>query len=171
MWASLGDIRWEYPDSWSSVGHQRRFDYAEHAVIEGKPKLQHVGTGLAELRVELSFDAGRCNPASELERLEAVAAAHQAVPLVFGDGRYLGRFVITDIDQRWEHTDPKGRLLEVGLRVTLKEWADDESETAQPTGAAVSTVSAANTVAVQPTTITPSLDPDSVPTSQITRQG
>ena len=57
MYALLGDIQFDLITYFDSFETDFGTDYAEHAVIDGKPRLQYMGDRLDEIRIELSFHA------------------------------------------------------------------------------------------------------------------
>ena len=125
MFALLGEIAFEAVPYVDGLEHQRRFEYAAHELIEGKPRLQWIGEGLAELRIDLSFHAAFCKPAEEMTRLREAAARHEAMALVYGSGTHEGMFVLTEIQSTSTQTDPEGRVIAMTARISLKEWVED----------------------------------------------
>ena len=134
MYAKLGNVAFDLVAYWDGHDAKRAYDYAEHKVIEGKPKLQWTGDGLEELEIAVSLHALFCKPEEQLATLHDAAARHVAMPLTMGSGRYLGRYVLTGIHQTTKQTDPEGRVLALTARLTLKEHNGD---TKQPSGDAV----------------------------------
>ena len=97
MYALLGDIQFDLITYFDSFEADFGTDYAEHAVIDGKPRLQYMGDRLDEIRIELSFHASFCHPETELARLKNAVSSHEAMALVLGNGDYKGWFVLTDV--------------------------------------------------------------------------
>ncbi len=128
IWATLGDLRFELlraPESADlAIGHT----YAEHAVIEGKPKLQWTGDALRERNWTIRLHHSFCDPDTVMTALRTAAAGHQALPLSLGTGTYLGRYVIVDISEETLFTGPTGRTMELAATLKLKEWAGEESK-------------------------------------------
>lgn len=128
MWATLGDLRFELlraPESADlSIGHT----YAEHAVIEGKPKLQWTGDALRERNWTIRLHHSFCDPETVMTALRTASAGHQALPLSLGTGTYLGRYVIVSVNEETLFTGPTGRVMELAATLKLKEWAGAESK-------------------------------------------
>lgn len=128
MWATLGDVRFELlraPESADlAIGHT----YAEHAVIEGKPKLQWTGDALRERNWTIRLHHSFCDPETVMTALRTAAAGHQALPLSLGTGTYLGRYVIVSVNEETLFTGPTGRVMELAATLKLKEWAGEESK-------------------------------------------
>lgn len=164
MFAQLGPIRFDVLSHVEGFDIARSQTYAEHEVIEGKPKLQWIGEALDEIALDLSFHAAFCTPEVEMQKLERAASAHQALPLVFGDGRYIGRFVITRIDRALRFCDGRGRAFQIEAKVSLREYAGEGVET--PEGLAVAAV---QTLALAVKPVPPGDNPDAVPSRDIVR--
>lgn len=98
-------------------------NYAEHALIGGKPRLQWVGDVLDELSLKLLFHRQFCNPNVEVLVLKQAVARHEAQPLVLGNGDHLGWFVPTELSVTTTHTTDDGTLLACEVSLTLKEHA------------------------------------------------
>lgn len=123
MFAVLGDIPFEVVGSPESIESERVYDFAEHRVIESKPVLQWMGDGLERLKFDLRLHASFTNPAAQLALLRHTAAAHLALPLVFGNGGFRGYFVIESIGVRSQQLSAKGTPIAIGIALALREWA------------------------------------------------
>jgi phage protein U/ElaB/YqjD/DUF883 family membrane-anchored ribosome-binding protein len=125
MYAQLGNIPIQLIMP-TGMDSSQAYNYAEHPVIEGKPLLQYIGDGLETFNIQIRFHVSYCTPGLELKRLRAEAAKHQALPLLFANGTYKGRYVITGIDVTTEITADDGSLMSVDVKTTLKEWVDTD---------------------------------------------
>ena len=123
MFAALGEIAFEVVGSPETFDSTRRYDFAEHRVIESKPRLQWLGNDLELLKLEMMLHSSITNPAAQLEILKAAAAAHRALPLVFGNGGYRGFFVIEAIALKSRQSSADGSLIAITATIALKEWA------------------------------------------------
>lgn len=121
MFALLGDQAFHLVTWWSGLSGQEGVDYAEHALIEGKPRLQWIGDKLDTLTLSITLRVDFCDPAAELDRLRKLMKARKSLPLVFGDGLYRGRFVIVDLRTKTERTTGAGTVLAVDAEVGLRE--------------------------------------------------
>ncbi|WP_432719838.1 phage tail protein [Jeongeupia wiesaeckerbachi] len=126
MYALLGDIQFDLIAYFDGFESQFGADYAEHALIDGKPRLQIIGDKLDEIRLTLSFHAQFCEPERELARLKKALALHRAMALVLGNGDYKGWFVLTDVQATSEQTDGFGTLVAVTATATLREYVGDK---------------------------------------------
>jgi len=123
MYAQLGAIRFLMIMP-TAMDSSLAWNYAEHAVIEGKPLLQYTGSGLDATNIQVRFHVDYCKPGEELKRLKAEAEKHQALPLLFANGTYKGRYVIEKIDVTTETTADDGSLISADVKISLKEFAD-----------------------------------------------
>ena len=123
MYAQLGAIRFKaiMPTGMDST---HSWSYAEHQVIEGKPLLQHTGSDLDQHNIQVRFHVDYCKPGEELQKLKAEADKHQALPLLFANGTYKGRHVITAIAVTTEVTADDGSLISADVKISLKEFSD-----------------------------------------------
>ena len=133
MFAELGEIKFQVVGSPEHLEAERRYDYAEHDVIEARPRLQWLADGLERLVLDLMFHVSFTNPAAELAALRAAANAHQALALVLGDGTLRGYFVIESIATRSAQLGANGAPIAVAARVELKEFTlDSELDPSAP---------------------------------------
>ncbi len=126
MFALLGNIQFDLITYFDGFESQFGVDYAEHALIDGKPRLQRVGDKLDEIRIQLSFHIQFCDPEQELLKLRTALSAHQAMALVLGNGDYKGWFVLTDVQATSKQTDKAGTLIALDASITLREFVGDK---------------------------------------------
>lgn len=122
MWAILGDIRFELLRAPEIADLTTRYNYAEHPVIEGKPKLQWVGDALKERTWTIRLHSVFCDPDAVMTAIRGVADKHQALPLSLGTGEYLGRYVVAEIRELALVTDALGATVAQTADLRLKEW-------------------------------------------------
>lgn len=132
MFALLGDVQFDLITYFDGFESQFGADYAEHALIEGKPRLQFIGDKLDEIRIQLAFHLHYCDPEAELAKLKDALAAHQAMALVLGNGDYKGWFVLTDVQATNKHTDKAGTLIALEASITLREFVGDKKNPLPP---------------------------------------
>ncbi len=121
LFALLGPIQFELITYFDGFDGHFGANYAEHALIEGKPRIQWVGDKLDEWTIKLKFHRLYCEPEWELARLREAMQAHTPLPFVLATGEYKGQFVITSLSTTPEQTDLLGALVSVGASLTLKE--------------------------------------------------
>ncbi|OHX10254.1 hypothetical protein BI347_20875 [Chromobacterium sphagni] len=132
MFALLGEVQFDLITYFDGFESQFGADYAEHALIDGKPRLQHIGDKLDEIRIQLSFHSQYCDPEQELLKLRSALAAHQAMALVLGNGDYKGWFVLTDVTATSKQTDKAGTLIAMDANITLREFVGDKKAPLAP---------------------------------------
>lgn len=127
MWVSLGDLRYELLTAPTAASRKLGATYSEHARVEGKPRLQWTGDELetVDLEFHLFRHARIGDPDAQIQALADAMAKHEALPLVYGDGRYPGRFVITAVTVTTKETAPDGATVEATVKVSLKEWVGE----------------------------------------------
>ena len=127
MYAVLGDVEFELITYFDGMEAQFGVDYAEHALIGGKPRLQRVGDKLDEFRLDLVFHGSYCDPELELVKLRQAMQLGEARQFVLGNGAYKGWFVITDLTATSRQTDKVGALVALDAAVTLREYVEPKT--------------------------------------------
>jgi phage protein U len=123
MYAVLGEIIFGVLTSPQAFAAARKYDYAEHKVVQDRPRLQWIAADLETLTLELSFHAQFTNPQRQLTLLENAAEDHRARAFVYGNGIHRGYFVVSELTEVHRHNADDGSLIYATARVTLKEWA------------------------------------------------
>lgn len=96
--------------------------FAEHAVVEGKPRLEFTGDNLDEVSFTVRLDLAQgIDPEPQITRFREIKAAGEAQTLIIG-GVPLGGFVITSLSEKWRIVDNRGRLTLAALDLSLKEY-------------------------------------------------
>ena len=121
MYAQLGNIRFEGLKGFSSFSHERGVNYAQHDLINGKPRLQSVGENLDTISFDMYLHAQFTDPESDIETLRLSMVNREVLPLILGNGRVLGFFVIPNFSQVNSFTDPLGNLISTTISVDLLE--------------------------------------------------
>tara|TARA_R110000782_G_scaffold123923_3_gene215425 strand:- start:1089 stop:1946 length:858 start_codon:yes stop_codon:yes gene_type:complete len=125
MYAQLGNIRFEGLKGFSSFSHERGVNYAQHELINGKPRLQAVGDNLDTISFSMYLHSEFTDPESDIEVLRTAMQEREVLPLILGNGRVLGFFVIPSFSQSNSFTDPVGNLIETTLNIELLEDFSD----------------------------------------------
>jgi len=125
MYAQLGNIRFEGLKGFSNFSHERGVNYAQHELINGKPRLQAVGDNLDSISFGMYLHSEFTNPEADIETLRNAMQNREILPLILGNGRVLGFFVIPNFSQDNSFTDPAGNLIECTLSVELLESFSD----------------------------------------------
>ncbi len=132
MYCQLGDIVFEGLkgfEAWSVDGNEA--SYSEHALIDGKPRLQKTGDTLQELTLTFRLHAKFCNPAQELTQLEKAKTDGEILPLLMGDGTYVSDYVIIAAPYTVDHALADGTIVQATVTLSLKEFVPYSKEEQQ----------------------------------------
>lgn len=131
MYAVLGKVQFELITYFNGYEYRGGAQFAEHGLIDRKPRLQWTGDALDEVRIVLSFHHLFCDPEAELARLIQLLRTHEAAALVLGNGAFKGYFVLTELTATTRHTDRIGTLLGLEAAITLREFTGDPAKPLQ----------------------------------------
>lgn len=126
MYAQLGDIIFEGLKGFTGYRAKYAQQLAQHALIDGKPKLQKTGDALDELQVDMTFHRSFCNPESEIAKLKQYVLDGAILPLITGTGETVGNFTVASMDVSVSHTGPSGLLVLSTVSVNLLEASDSD---------------------------------------------
>lgn len=130
MYAQLGNIQFTPVKGFTSMSSSSETNLAEHALIEGKPKLQRIGTNLTTIDISMMFDISFCDPQTEIDALNSSRESAEVMPLIMGDGRFVGNFVIKTVSDTPMNSAADGKVLQSEVTVSLLEHAGANSEAA-----------------------------------------
>ncbi len=123
MFALLGEISFEVIGSPEVFESSRRFDYAEHRVVEDRPRLQWLAAELESITLAMLLHASFTDPAVQLAALLAAAEDHQARALVLGNGVFRGFFVVEAVATGDIQLGADATPIAIRVRTSLREWA------------------------------------------------
>lgn len=126
MYAQLGNIIFTPVKGFTDVSVTSETNLVEHALIDGKPKIQRVGTNLETMEITILFDVAFCTPQSEVDALNSSREAGEVMPLVMGSGRFVGNYVIKSVQQTKVHEATDGTLLQAEVSLSLMEFANKQ---------------------------------------------
>lgn len=122
-YAQLGqDITFEVLTSFEAFHSTTDYRYAEHKVIEARPRLQWIAQELQKISIELQFHVAYTNPSTQMNRLRKAGVDHQARALIYTNGEHRGYFIIEAIEETHQQTADDGSLVAIQVKVDLKEW-------------------------------------------------
>jgi len=125
MLAILGEIEFEVAGGLSGMEVTQAADYAEHALIAGKPLLESTGDALDEYQLIIELHPTLGDVAARVRALRDAMTAHAPLAFVLGSGEFLGVFVITELLQASHRTWANGAAFASTLNLTLLQWAGD----------------------------------------------
>jgi phage protein U len=123
MFALLGEISFEVIGSPQVFESSRRFDYAEHRVVEDRPRLQWLAADLESITLAMLFHISFTDPAAQLAILLAAANDHKARALVLGNGVFRGFFVVESVATSDIQLGANAAPVAIRVRAGLREWA------------------------------------------------
>ena len=126
MYFMLGNIAFE-PINLTDFNETHSADFAEHAVLKGKPKLQAMGEKLTDLSFAIRLHHKIGGVESRYQSLLSAKAKQDAIALMWGS-KYKGNFVITDISSTTLFTDGKGNALAREMNISLKEFVGNSQQ-------------------------------------------
>jgi len=134
MYFMLGTVAFE-PVDLTDFNESHSADFAEHAVLKGKPRLQALGEKLSELSFAIRLHHKIGGVEKRYQALLSAQSKQEAMPLIIGRGKYKGNFVITDISSATLFTDKFGNALAREMNISLREFVGDMDD--NPLGAAL----------------------------------
>lgn len=134
MYFMLGSVAFE-PVDLTDFSETHAADFAEHAVLKGKPRLQAMGEKLTELNFAIRLHHTLGGVERRYQELLGAKSKQDALPLIIGRGKYKGNFVITDISSVTLFTDKFGNALCREMNINLREFVGDIED--NPLGAAL----------------------------------
>ena len=136
VFAWLGDVTLSRLCYAGSLSETYGIDYAEHALILGKPLLQATGDKLIEQQWSASLKAAVCDVDQEIERLKTMITSRKAYPLAFATGEQVGLFVINDLNINYSQI-LNGKTMVADVSFVLREFVElDAAETKRRTAKA-----------------------------------
>ncbi|WP_153799077.1 phage tail protein [Foetidibacter luteolus] len=126
MYAQLGNIRFENLKGFTEYSKAGSSTYAEHQLLDGKPRLQLTGHGLEEITIAMRLHASFCNPENELEAIRNFRLNGEILPLLFGNGRLVGNFVIVSMTETTEDADAQGNVFSYIVNCSLREYVTND---------------------------------------------
>jgi len=125
MLAILGEIEFEVAGGLSGMEAMLGADYAEHALIAGRPLLESTGDALDEYQLTIELHPTLGDVAARARALRDAMTSHTPLAFVLGNGEFLGAFVITELLQTNRRTWANGAPFASTLNLTLRQWAGD----------------------------------------------
>ncbi len=127
MYAQLGNIKFQGLIGWDSFSRRTEAIYADHELIEGKPRSQKLGNALDAIRFDIQLHHSFSNVPQDIEALRNACINGDVLPLISGNGTFYGTFVIRTIDEIHQQTFADGTLLLANLSVELKEYVEQSA--------------------------------------------
>ncbi len=126
MYAQLGDIVFEPITGFTEFSRKRETEIAQHSRINRKARLQNTGEKLDEITIKIKFHFLFANPEESIAELQDARQNGAILPFVWGNGVFVGNFVITTIAESLLQNDDVGNIKEVELDVSLIEYVEED---------------------------------------------
>ncbi|RUM29230.1 MAG: hypothetical protein DSY42_06950 [Aquifex sp.] len=114
MWGSLGEFEFKILRSPKSLTRRISKRYARHEKLIQKNSLQYTGENEQEITLEIKL----LYP--DMQILESLYRTKEPQPLFIGN-KFIGYFVIEQIEERYKLTTPNGKVVSLELSLTLRE--------------------------------------------------
>ena len=121
-YAKLGDFEFAGLKGFSAFSRSGSALYAEHQLLEGKPRLQKTGNSLNEISISIRLHVSFCKPDEELNVLKTFRDEGEVLVLQYGNGQIVGSFVILSIEDTVEEADAEGNIFSYLVNFNLKEY-------------------------------------------------
>lgn len=125
MYAQLGNTVFDGLKSFVSFSQDGDVVLVEHALIGRKPRLQPSGLNLETVTLSLFLHQEYCNVELEIAKLITSRDTFEILPLLWGNGKIEGNFVIKQLTRDKIQQDELGNTYASVVTVILKECAND----------------------------------------------
>lgn len=136
MFAQLGEYVFDALVSPESLSVTTSIKYADRPLIGQKDGIQRTGSAARPISFRIKLLSLFCVPEDELAALVDAAEGSDVLPFIFGNGRKIGDFVITEITEEYAQFDSVGNIIEVTLSISIKEHHDPDKLQSEIDGAA-----------------------------------
>jgi phage protein U len=131
MYCQLGVTVYNGQKSFTSFSQDGDVVLVEHALIGVKPKLQPSGLNLETVTLTLFLHQEYCVVEDEIAKLINSRDTFEILPLLWGNGKVEGDFVIKQITRDKVQQDDLGNTYAAAVTVVLKECVNDKMDQAQ----------------------------------------
>ena len=98
MFAQLGDHIFQGLKTPVSTSEADAVKYGQIPRVNDIDAIQPTGAELREISLTIMFSSEFCDPQTEIFALKKSMHAFEVLPYITGDGRIVGKFVITNLD-------------------------------------------------------------------------
>jgi len=108
----------------SDLERDRSWRHPETEVFGARPDSQYVGPGADTIKLSGLLIPEICGSYSSIEKIAAMGDTGDAYPLVRGDGKVLGNFVIKSLNEKHENMIDNGLARTVTFGIDLSRVPD-----------------------------------------------
>jgi len=127
MYCQLGIIVFDSLNSFITFTQDEEAVLVEHALISRKPRIQGAGQSLQTLTVSMFFHQEFCDVEGQVSDLRKSKDSFEILPLLWGNGRVEGDFVIKQMTVDKVQQDSQGNTYAATVNVILKEWVKENT--------------------------------------------
>lgn len=127
MYAQLGNTTFEGlygPDVFTRTFAPK---FADINLASGKPITQFIGSDLDVIRLSMRLSNVWCDPDTEIASLKASADAGTPVPLLMGNGSFMGNYTLRNVSIDVQQSKPDGTTIWANLSVELTEYVEADA--------------------------------------------
>lgn len=122
MYSQLGNIIFSELKGFNRFSRNRATDFAEIPLILGKPALQRTGEKLTSITLGIQLHTDFTDVENSIKEFFDAMAEGEILPLVLGNGLFLGNFVILSLNETVKKTAVDGSIIVASLDIQLKEY-------------------------------------------------
>ena len=149
MFAQLGDHIFQ---GLKTPGTQNEYDavkYGQVPHVNGKAAIQPTGAELREINLSIQYSSEFCEPTTEINALKKSMQGYEVLPYIMGDGRIIGKFVITSVETSTQRCSADGTVEMAVVNINLLESPGGPAP--EPIGQALSSQKPITEPPIQPT--------------------
>lgn len=109
---------------YAELSRAREWVWGESPIIGSEPDLQYTGKGLQTIDLTGTLLPDVTGDRSSLEFLARQADLAIPLPLIGGDGKYYGRFVVTNLDHQETNFFVNGVPRKITFTIKMKKYSD-----------------------------------------------
>lgn len=159
MFAQLGDHIFQGLKTPTMTSESDAVKYGQIPRVNDADAIQPTGRELREIALTIQYSVDFCDPTTEIAALKKSMHGFEVLPYITGDGRIVGKYVITSIDTSNQQCAADGRVEIATVNIQLLESPDGPAP--EPVGQALTSQS--------PITEPPA-EPVASPASEITNE-
>ncbi|MDI3319994.1 phage tail protein [Pinibacter soli] len=126
MFAQLGTTVFDGQKSFVSFNNEQEAIIVEHALIGRRAQLQGAAIGLRNINLTIFLHQEYCKVSQEIEKLRKSLNTFEILPLLWGNGKIEGEFVIQSLSVTNQDMDALGNIIAAEVSLSLKENVSDD---------------------------------------------
>lgn len=123
MFAQLGDHIFQGLKTPTTSHESDMVKYGQIPRVNDAPAIQPTGRELKEISLTIQYSVDFCEPTTEIAALRKSMHEFEVLPYIMGDGRIIGKYVITSVEVMSQQSGADGRVEMAVVTVNLLESA------------------------------------------------